>query len=277
MDSVTPGGAARFSPLASFVTRNRGNLILRKIAGACRRYLGWYGNHSYDLLTNGEGRILDVMGRFAPPVIFDVGANVGEWSLAAHRASPGSSIYAFEISPRTFDVLTANTRDVERIRVVRSGLSDAPGIVRLRHYEDMPSLTTATEYPHPFSFTEVEAPVTTGDAYATSAGVGHIDLLKIDVEGMEEQVLRGFDGMFARGAIDVVQFEYGRVNIINHFLLRDFYEFFAARGFVVGKIFPNRVDFRPYDMSDEDFMGPNYLACRTVKPAYIEAFGGKSR
>jgi hypothetical protein len=48
-----------------------------------------------------------------------------------------------------------------------------------------------------------------------------IDLLKLDTEGAEHLVLRGFDGALARGRIAAVQFEYGRVNAVTGFLLRD--------------------------------------------------------
>jgi hypothetical protein len=116
--------------------------------------------------------------------------------------------------------------------------------------------------------------VETGDSVAAKLGVSHIDVLKIDVEGMEERVLRGFGRMFDEGRIDVVQFEYGRVSILNHFLLADAYRFFEGHGFTVGKIFPRWVDFRNYDMNDEDFAGPNYLACRASRADYLDALRG---
>jgi hypothetical protein len=119
----------------------------------------------------------------------------------------------------------------------------------------------------------VEGRTRRGDDYADQAGIRHIDFLKIDVEGMEDRVLRGFNAMFERNAIDLVQFEYGRVNILNHFLLHDAYEFFRARGFAVGKIYPSYVDFREYTLSDEDFLGPNYLACRLSRTDYLDALG----
>ena len=50
------------------------------------------------------------------------------------------------------------------------------------------------------------------------------------------------------------------------FLLRDFYLLFAGYGYVVGKIYPDYVEFRDYDLGDEDFIGPNYLACRAGDP-----------
>jgi hypothetical protein len=90
--------------------------------------------------------------------------------------------------------------------------------------------------------------------------------LKLDVEGAEHLVLQGLDEALSERRIRFVQFEYGRVNILTRFLLRDFYTLFATHGYVVGKIFPDHVDIRDYDLNDEDFLGPNYLACRGDDP-----------
>lgn len=256
------------------MARRRRNPLIRKVAGVCRRYLGWYGNLSYDLLTNGESFVLETLARFNPRVIFDVGANVGDWSIEAKTRCPTATIHAFEISPPTYETLTASTCNLPDVHCRNVGLSDAATQIRIRHYDSLPTLTTSTDYPHPFAFTELTAQVITGDDYAAEHQIEQIDLLKIDVEGMEESVLRGFNRMLSRGAIDLVQFEYGRVNIVNRYLLRDFYTFFREHGYVVGKVFPNYVDFRDYDLSDEDFMGPNYLACRENKVEYLQALSG---
>ena len=82
--------------------------------------------------------------------------------------------------------------------------------------------------------------------------------------------------MFARRAIDVVQFEYGRVSILTRFLLRDFHEFFESRGYAVGKVYPDYVDFRRYDLADEDFLGPNYIACNEQRQDIVRALAGRS-
>lgn len=265
--------AARFSRLASLVARNRNRLLLRKAARFCERYLDWYANLNYDLRTNGETFVLRTLAQFQPRVIFDVGANVGDWSLAAKRNCPHAEIHAFEIAPPTFEILTARTRHLPDVQCRKVGLSDSAGFVSLRFFDALPALTTSVAYPHPLPFSELSGEVVTGDSYASNNGIDHIDLLKIDVEGMEENVLRGFQGMFEDKAIDLVQFEYGRVSIVNHFLLRDFFTFFRDRGFAVGKIFPHHVAFREYDLGDEDFRGPNYLACRQEKSSYLRVFG----
>lgn len=261
--------------LGIFVARRRRSRLMRKVAGLCRRYLAWYGNLSHDLQTNGEAFVLETLASFHPRVLFDVGAHTGEWSVTAKACCPSAEVHAFEIAKATFDTLVASTHHLPGVYCQNVGFSDVAGPLAIRYYNAFPALTTSTDYPHPFTFTELTAEVITGDTYATRNGIEHIDLLKIDVEGMEEQVLKGFQGMLARKAIDLVQFEYGRVSILNRFLLRDAYAFFRTRGYVVGKVFPNYVDFRDYDLTDEDFMGPNYLACREDKAEYLRAFCGE--
>jgi FkbM family methyltransferase len=273
------GSAHWTRPLAKvgqFVATHRRDLPIRKVARLCTRYMSWYANANYDLRTNGECFVLDTLGSFAPRIIFDVGANVGEWSLEASKRCPGAAIHAFEIARPTFERLVANTSHLSCVSCQLAGLSDSEGSVPMRYYAASPSLTTSANYPHPLSFSQFAGSVITGDSYVAANGIDRIDLLKIDVEGMERQVLRGFDDMFSRRAIDLAQFEYGRVSIVNGFLLKDFHAFFRERGYMVGKIFPNYVDFREYELTDEDFVGPNYLACRNDNAAYLQAFSRRT-
>jgi FkbM family methyltransferase len=274
MSHLAPGSRPWFGALTHvgrFVSRHRRDRSIRSLAALCERYLSWYENANYDLHTNGESFVLDILGNARPRVIFDVGANIGDWTLEASRRCPGAQIHAFEVAPPTFERLTANVAALTNVRCCMAGLSDAEGPIRMRYYGTLPSLTTATAYPHSLPYSEIEGTVTTGDAYVASNRIEHIDLLKIDVEGMEQQVLKGFEATLARKAIDLVQFEYGRVSIVNGFLLRDFHEFFRTRGYLVGKIFPTYVEFRDYALADEDFIGPNYLACREGRPDLAKA------
>ena len=118
---------------------------------------------------------------------------------------------------------------------------------------------------------EVAAHITTGDEFLKTHGIAHVDFLKIDVEGAEFSVLNGFQNAFARNAIDLVQFEYGEINLKTRDFLQDYYKFFTARGFVVGKLYPEGVMFKDYALADEDFLGPNYIACRAERTDLIAA------
>ena len=102
--------------------------------------------------------------------------------------------------------------------------------------------------------------VTTGDIFCSQNKIETINFLKIDVEGYEPQVLRGFQGLLESERINIIQFEYGYINIAVNFLLKNFYDYLGSYDFLIGKIYPNYVDFRDYRFKDENFYGPNYLA-----------------
>ena len=86
-----------------------------------------------------------------------------------------------------------------------------------------------------------------GTRICRERGIESIDFLKIDVEGGEQRVLAGFDGLLAAHAIKAIQFEYGLTNIVSRVFLADLYDRLGAHGYAIGKIFPKRVDFTPYD------------------------------
>jgi hypothetical protein len=122
----------------------------------------------------------------------------------------------------------------------------------------------------------VSARITTGDQFCAQHGFDRIDFLKLDVEGSEYEVLRGFESMLSLGAVDVLQFEYGYVNVLTKHLLRDFHQLLETAGMVVGKIYTDHVDFRTYK-HHEDFLGPNFLAVRRSQERLIATLSGGGR
>lgn len=245
-------------------------------ARLARAYLRCYGNFDYDPTTNGELRVLATIGRSAPGTIFDVGANVGGWTVVAREHAPGAEIHSFEIVPATAQRLRANVGSLPRVRVNDFGLADSGTTLTISFFPHATELSGIDPLAEHGDAERVEARVERGDAYCREHGVETLDLLKLDVEGAERLALEGFGDMFAEGRIKAVQFEYGLANIKSGFLLRDLHAFFEERGFVVGKIFPEGVDFRSYSIVvDEDFIGPNYLAVHESRPELVAALSGK--
>jgi FkbM family methyltransferase len=257
-----------------FVASRRRRLVFRGMRRLARSYLDLDGNRSFAAATNGEGRVLEKIALAGAACLFDVGANVGDWSLRARRVAPAATVHAFEIVPDTAEVLARATADDPHIQVNACGLAREEGSLEVRYYPSFSEgsgVTAAIDLPYEMR----TCAVTTGDAYCASHGIERVDFLKLDVEGAEDSVLGGFARMFAAGAVEAVQFEYGLPNVESHFLLRDFHAFFAERGFAVGKIYPNHVDFRPYDPAiDEDFRGPNYVAVRADRADLVAALSG---
>jgi FkbM family methyltransferase len=241
------------------VGRHRNSRVVRVAVRAARSLIRGYDGPAAvlrDMALNGEKRVLDQLGSELG-VVFDVGANVGDWTQNALRAGAGH-VHAFEISPATSAGLAQRYAGDTRVTVNTFGLSSAAGTVTIHHYPDHPALTTA-----------IDVPVRTGDDYVAEAGVDRIDFMKVDVEGAEEHVLAGFAKTFERSAVRVVQFEYGRVSILTKYLLRDFYADLTSHGFTIGMIEPNGVTFGDYDLSMEKFNDSNWLAVHNSCPELI--------
>jgi FkbM family methyltransferase len=244
-------------------------LPVRLAARGCEGFLRLYNNVNYDAEANGERRVLERLGHGRIEHIFDAGANVGDWLLLARRHCPSAAIHAFEVVPATFDELRRRVAADSRVILNPVGLAERSGTIEVFHCPDDPDVSSVFPYPTGRPSLPVAGVVTTGDEYCAAHGIAHIDFLKLDVEGLELPVLRGFERMLSNGAVDVIQFEYGFVNILPKFLLSDMYELLHARLYVVGKIFPSYVDFREYELKDEDFQGPNYLAVRAARADLI--------
>jgi FkbM family methyltransferase len=277
--------ATRLSPaerrwIAFRTMRDRFDPRTRDLANLMSEGLLAWKNCRFALQENGEARLLERLARFDPKVAIDVGANVGDWSISALACFPHAVIHAFEISGETALILKKNVKNPGgRLIINALGLADYEGDVgffsvpesseRTSTLRD--ALTVGFSSEHAGTIIETSGRVTTGDAYLESHGSPRVDFLKVDVEGAEMPVFNGFARSFDRQAIDIVQFEYGTVNLMTRVLLADFYKFFEQRGFLVGKLYPEGVAFKTYDIADEDFVGPNYIACHSRRSDVIEA------
>lgn len=217
---------------------------------------------------NGEQTLLDRISPLPIKTVFDVGANVGEWSLHALEKFPRAELHAFEIVPSTFEQLRRRLPRDPRVNLNPFGLSDDIGRVGVNLYS---SNLISSMFPldEEVPVDRIECPVERGADYAAGRAIDRIDLLKIDVEGAEGKVLAGFEPMISQGCIRLIQFEYNRGALLGDFLLKHAYAFFSRFGYRLGKLTPRGVQFHPYHVAYENFAGPNYVACRENDAALI--------
>ena len=126
-------------------------------------------------------------------VFVDVGAYSGIYTVLACLANPGLQAVACEPNPVKLAQLRSNVRLnglEDRVTIVGRALSSASGRARLTIPADD---SRATLLPADAG-TTVEVEVTTGDELL---GGRPVDLIKIDVEGLEPQVLAGLAGVLA--------------------------------------------------------------------------------
>jgi len=233
-----------------------------------KKYIKRYEGFSYDASKNGERHLLDILSREDINVVFDVGANIGDWSKDALDRFPQARIHSFELSNSTFVTLRDNLSGESRIVLNNCGLSNEQGQVTYKDYGENSGVNTiiagADFHDASIQPRQRHGVLTTGDAYCRENGIGTIDLLKIDVEGAEHLVLEGFAEMLAKKAIMLVQFEYGYTHADAKFLVKDFYRLFEQYGYVLGPLKPTGVLFMDFVYPLNDFnSGPNYVAVRS--------------
>jgi len=127
-------------------------------------------------------------------VVLDIGANTGLFSFAAAAQNKNVKIYAFEPLPRVAEILRENAElnPQSRVTVVERAVSDEPGVARIFDPGgDQPAsaslrsdfLSTDTE--------PVDVATVSIDSFLADDGVEQVDLIKLDVEGVEELALHG--------------------------------------------------------------------------------------
>jgi FkbM family methyltransferase len=147
-------------------------------------------------------------------VIADIGANVGFYTLEMARSvGPHGRILAFEPDPLTFKLLQERVTHagVENVETYRVALGDTSRRASL-YCNAYNRADNRLSRSHTESHVEVcEVDVCRLDELLSSREL-HIDALKIDVQGAEEQVLRGAEATLRRG-IQWIWIEFSPVHL----------------------------------------------------------------
>lgn len=164
--------------------------------------------------------------------IFDIGANVGKTAIALSEAYPKATLHAFEPVEGTFELLKKAVGNDARIKCLRMAFGDVKGTVRMEGGAGSVKSKISTNAKGP----EVE--VQRGDEFCAAKGIDGINFLKIDTEGYDLKVCRGFESMLKARKIDLVQVESGlNANNKLHVPFQSFTDYFGALGYSLFRIY----------------------------------------
>lgn len=196
-------------------------------------------------------------------VVFDIGANVGDWTTELIRALPTAEITAVEPNPYLFDKLAKRFDLFPNIQVRQVAIANSD--TTLPFYADytesaMGSLQFRNVQHLDYQFELIaNVKVTTLDTFAKGLQMPHA--IKIDVEGLELEVLEGATETLRE--LSLIQFEFGGTNIDTRVFFKDFFQLLSPE-FRILRLCPNgRVrEIKKYRESDECFRFTTYYAVK---------------
>ena len=153
------------------------------------------GNPEYGLGIN-EIPVQEILVDLLKPglVFYDIGANVGFFSMiAAKYLDPNGGVYAFEPLPENAKAIQHNVsiNNFLQVEVIQKAVSNHSGKEQLlvSDFSGGSSLESGDRPPDLVG--EIEVDVVTIDDFIISENASPPDVVKIDVEGVEINVLEG--------------------------------------------------------------------------------------
>jgi FkbM family methyltransferase len=133
-------------------------------------------------------------------VFVDGGANFGIYTVvAASLVGSSGRVLSFEPGEASFAILQKNIdiNQFDNVTAFQAGLSDREGTARFYHVENAPnSYSLGSEAVPNGDFEEIIT--TTLNRVLETEGIDRLDVVKLDVEGAEEMVLRGSQATLER-------------------------------------------------------------------------------
>lgn len=207
-----------------------------------------------------------------PLVMFDVGANEGNYSSCLLAIFPKAVITCFEPHGKTYERLLGRLGG--RCRVLNIGLGEARGAMRLYDVgTGIDGTSHASLYPeviteiHHQSHGAVEVEIRTLDDVANEIGITRIDFLKIDTEGNELSVLKGAKRLLDENRIGIIHFEFNEMNVISRSFMRDFR--LLLEGYRLFRLLPNSLlELADIPVLTELFGFQNIVAVKSDHPCF---------
>jgi FkbM family methyltransferase len=197
---------------------------------ACKVAVRGMGYHNYCPWRNGEYLVLAQVlreGRADRPVVFDIGANEGEFTAQVLELCSVAEVHAFEPNPPTYARLASRFAGCDRVHLYPLGLSDSETVLPLVDYAYADGSSHASFSPDgiqsiqprqrdrgkvALAYTPVR--VVTLDSILAQREIETIDYLKLDVEGHERSVLLGAREAIAARRLRNVQLEVNAHNAL---------------------------------------------------------------
>jgi FkbM family methyltransferase len=141
----------------------------------------------------------------AGDTVWDVGANVGYYTTQfSDWAGEHGKVVAFEPIPASFAALREQADGRPNVQLLNLALGDRDETMTIALEDDPTSPLNSFATPVSAEAAKLELPVRRGDGVRADEGLPAPDVLKVDVEGFEQEVLEGLAETLREGSCRAV-------------------------------------------------------------------------
>jgi FkbM family methyltransferase len=215
-------------------------------------------------------------------VLFDVGANRGDWTYSAmikcrNKNLENWKIHAFEPAPILFEKLASRfSKQMEdsSIFVHKVALSSTDGYSSFYVTGDLTGTSSLVKNMEMVDAQEIHVETAKLDSFIAQYPVGIISLLKIDTEGNDFQVLKGAIATIKSGAIHIIQFEYNWRWLFQNNSLREVFQLVEGLDYQIGRLTTDAIEIHTQWHQELDrFIECNYvIVSKSILPRLPHRF-----
>lgn len=250
------------------------NIFARKFFYKLHRYLfhlslkGLGVDNYYNSKLSGETYVLKRFIAKKNCVVFDVGANEGNWSLEVLEKNPTVKIFAFEPSPKTFSVLSSRLSKYDDVTPYNFGIGSINGKLSLYDYAQENGSRHASlfkdvivEQHESNQVVEYQVDMITIDDFMKQNDIHFIDFLKVDTEGYEMECLNGAKEAIDNNKIKIIQFEFNTMHVYSKVFFKDFFDLLSDKYSLYRLIQDGLIPINKYNPTYHELFGfQNILA-----------------
>lgn len=159
------------------------------------------------------------------PVVFDVGANIGDWSAHYRTLMPKGRLFIFEPQPPCQNAIVE--KRIPNAELVKAAVGRQRG--RLSLFSSSATDGSASLHKREDSvfqdrtYVEQTVDVISLDDFISERGIQFVDFIKFDIEGHEFEALAGLKNSLASRRVNAFSFEFGGGNLNSRTCFRDFW------------------------------------------------------
>jgi FkbM family methyltransferase len=160
----------------------------------------------------GEARLKHLLNSVDLKTLIDIGASHGDFINLVQQFKKSVSVYGFEPIPEVFKSLQERFVKTKKLELYNLAIGNLDGIVEFNenNYSYSSSILPIgeihmTEFPYTKNFKKLDVQIACLDSVLKNKNIERPLLIKVDVQGYEEQVISGGKNTFAQADFIIIE------------------------------------------------------------------------